>query len=103
MAGFGRKRTRSSSSAWFDLPRPDAPGDGASTDENRTGYKGKRARRELSAQFGRAGYRLRLTPWGCQLNVGLNSEKFTPCETNAPHVVVRESHVGSRTDLREVP
>src|ERR1700744_2914237 len=61
---------------------------------NRADYKGKRARQGLPSHFRTAAYKLRLTLWGCQLNVGLNSKKFTPRETNAPHGAVREIHVG---------
>src|ERR1700742_4054480 len=61
---------------------------------NRADYKGKRARQGLPSHFRTAAYKLRLTLWGCQLNVGLNSKKFTPRETNAPHGAVREIYVG---------
>ena len=39
-------------------------------------YKGKRARRVESSHFIVVSSKMRLTPWGCQLNVGLNSKNL---------------------------
>ena len=58
-------------------------------------YKGKRARRVESSHFSVVSSKMRLTPWGCQLNVGFNAKKFTPRETNAPLPVARAPHVGN--------
>jgi hypothetical protein len=52
--------------------------------ENCADYGGKRVTKVDSSHFEEATDKMRLTLWGCQLNVGLNSEKFTPRETNAP-------------------
>jgi len=44
--------------------------------ENRADYKGNGVIRIESSHFRVAMRRLRLTPWGCQLNVGLNSKNL---------------------------
>jgi hypothetical protein len=74
-----------------------ACGDGSAIGVEMSGncvcHKGKRAHQVESSHFRVAARRMRLTPWGCQLNVGLNSKKFTPRETNAPPGAVRAPHV----------
>jgi hypothetical protein len=45
--------------------------------ENGADYKGKREKRADSSHFRVVPSKMRLTPWGCQLNVDLNSKKFT--------------------------
>jgi len=71
-----------------------ASGSGAEMSGNLAEYAEKLAKRRGLSHFGAALRKMRLTPWGCQLNVAYNSEKFTSRETNAPPRVVRELHVG---------
>ena len=42
--------------------------------ENGADYKGKREKRADSSHFRVVPSKMRLTLWGCQLNVGLNSK-----------------------------
>ena len=44
--------------------------------ENGADYKGKTERRAESSHFRVVPSKMRLTPWGCQLNVGLNSKNL---------------------------
>jgi hypothetical protein len=78
----------------FDSHHDEASGISAEMSGNRTDYKEKRVGQVESSHFKATAHKMRLTPWGCQLNVGLNSEESTPRETNAPHGIVRASHVG---------
>ena len=43
---------------------------------NGADYKGNRARRAEPSHFRVEPSKMRLTPWGCQLNVGLNSKNL---------------------------
>jgi hypothetical protein len=78
----------------FDSSRRNASGIGAEMNGNCENSEEKPAKWDGLFHFRAAARKISLTLWGCQLNVGLNSEKFTQRETNAPHGVVRALHVG---------
>ena len=68
--------------------------EGAGMSEILAVYAAKQVKGDVMSSFRGATHKMRLTPWRCQLNVGLNSEKFTLRETNAPPGVVRALHFG---------
>jgi hypothetical protein len=91
--GTKRESTCITSGNRFDLHENDASGSGAEMSRNSASYRENRANWIDSSQFGATVHKMRLTPWGRQLNVANNSEKFTPRETNAPPGVVQAPHL----------
>ena len=87
------QRSLKRASDTFDSYGDDASGNGVEMSGNRADYKGKRAKRLESSHFRAASRRMRLTPWGCQLNVGLNSKNLHHVKQML-HLDSLKQHVG---------